>query len=219
MIKGAIFDADGTLLDSMGIWDTVGEDCLKEWGYSPREDFSNTVKSMSLNQSAQYVIDEYGVKLSKDEIIERVCAAVDDFYRYEVELKQGMRELLETLYRRGVRMCVATAGSGGLVRAALTRLGIERYFIEILDCEAYGTGKDEPKIYREALKLLGTDKTSTIVFEDTLYALKTAKADGFLTAAVYDIREENQAEVKTLADYYLSDSADIISFQRLVSAF
>ena len=70
MIKGAIFDVDGTLLDSMHIWDSIGEDYLRSLGYEPREKLNEKFKTMSLSQAAAYYRSEYGVTLS----VERICA-------------------------------------------------------------------------------------------------------------------------------------------------
>ena len=102
-------------------------------------------------------------------------------------------------------MCIATATERSLVEAALARCGVLDYFSEIFTCSSVSAGKDEPAIYREALKFLGTDRTNTMVFEDSLYALTTAKKDGFYTTAVYDSHEENQAEIQRLANCRIHD--------------
>lgn len=216
MIKGAIFDVDGTLLDSMSSWDTIGEDYLRSLGYVPRENLAETFKNMSMYQSACYYQSHYGVTLSTEEIIEGINRMIEDFYRYEAQLKSGAAKFLESLYNNGVKMCIATATDKNLVEAALERCGVEKYFSEIFTCTLVGHGKDEPFIYREALKHLGTDRASTVVFEDALFAIKTAKADGFLTAAVYDSHEADPKEMAEVADYYLKDFCDRFAIAKLL---
>ena len=218
MIKGAIFDADGTLLDSMSIWDTIGEDYLRGLGYLPRENLNETFKNMSLYQAACYYRTEYGVTLSEEEIMDGINAMVENFYRFEAKLKEGVRDFLRSLYESGVKMCIATATDKSLIKAALDRCGVGKYFSEIFTCTSVGHGKDEPFIYREALNHLGTEKSATVVFEDALYAIKTAKSDGFVTAAVHDIHEKNQNELRSLSDFYLNDFSDLNSFWKFASA-
>ncbi len=212
MIRGAVFDLDGTLLDSMFIWDTAGENYLRSIGYEPKEDLRETFKSFSLYQAACYYRSEYGVTLSVDEIMDGVNRMIEKYYKDEVPLKPGVAEFLQLLKDNGVKMCIATASDKYLVEAALTRCGVSEYFSEIFTCSSVGRGKDEPVIYREALKFLGTHKSETVVFEDAAYAIKTAKNDGFITAAVFDIHEQRQNEIRALADFYITDFSDIKDF-------
>ena len=214
MITGAIFDVDGTLLDSMSVWDTIGEDYLRSIGYIPRENLNEVFKDMSLQQAARYYQTEYGVTLSIAEIMDGVNSRLERFYREQARLKPGAGEFVRELSRRGVKLCIATATDRHLVEAALARCGVLEYFENILTCTAVGCGKDEPLIYREALKRLGAARPYTVVFEDALYAARTAKADGFPVAAVYDSHEKRQEELKALADIYLTDFSDFDSFWR-----
>lgn len=218
MIQGAIFDADGTLLDSMFIWDTIGEDYLRSLGYTPRENLNETFKNMSLYQAACYYRSEYGVKLSVEEIIEGVNRKIENLYRYEVSLKAGVKEFLKRLAKADVKICVATATDQPLIRAALERWGVDGYFTHILTCGQVGHGKDEPNIYEEALASLGTEKSRTLVFEDALYAVRTAKAAGFPVVGIYDSHEEYTGEVQALADFYLTSFTQLDSFWKFASA-
>lgn len=211
-ISGAIFDVDGTLLDSMFIWDTIGESYLRSIGYEPRENLNEVFQNMSLRQAACYYRKEYGVALDENEIMEGVNAMLERYYRYELSLKPGMAELLMRLHRAGVKLCIATATDRYLVEAALSRLGVLSCFSGIFTCSEVGHGKDEPYIFETALAFLGTEKAETVVFDDALYAIRTAKAAGFPVAAVYDSYEAGQAEVRALADYYLEDSFQFYSY-------
>lgn len=217
-IRGAIFDVDGTLLDSMFIWDTIGETYLRSIGYQPKENLNETFKNMSLHQAARYYQTEYGVTRSIDEIMDGVNAMLERYYRFEVPLKPGVAELLERLRQSGVKLCIATATDRHLVEAALDRCGVLSCFGEIFTCNEVGHGKDEPDIFEEALRFLGTRREETLVFDDALYAVRTAKEAGFPVAAVYDSHERSQAEVRARSDLYLEDLTQLVELQKFLSA-
>ena len=203
MLTGAIFDFDGTLLDSMFIWDTIGEDYLRTLGKEPHEDLKETFMTLTLEEAAEYYREHYKVTLSVTEIVDSINAMVEGIYRTKVTLKPGVMAYLRLLKERGVKMCVATVTDRYLVEDTLERLGILHYFCGIFTCAEVGYGKDKPIIYQKALEHLGTAKEETFVFEDTLFALETAKTDGFPTVGVYDMHESRQEEMKRLADCYV----------------
>jgi HAD superfamily hydrolase (TIGR01509 family) len=208
-IRGAIFDVDGTLLDSMFIWDTIGETYLRSIGYEPREKLNEVFKNMSLFQAARYYRTEYGVTLSIDEIMNGVNAMLERYYRFEVSLKPGVAELLAQLQASGVKLCIATATDRYLVEAALERCGVLSCFGAIFTCNEVGHGKDEPDIFEGALRFLGTEKAETVVFDDALYAVRTAKEAGFPVAVIYDSHEKNQEGLRALADFYIEDFSQV----------
>lgn len=209
MIKGVIFDLDGTLLDSMSVWDTVGEDYLRSLCIEPRENLTETFKTFTLEESAQYYRANYGVTLSVNEIVNGINGMIEKFYRSSIPLKKGAYRFVKRLSSNGVKMCVATVTDKSLAEAALTRLKVRQYFGEIFTTKEVGCGKNDPSIYRTALVHLGTEKGETIVFEDSYYALMTAKNDGFIVAAVYDAHEPMQTEMKANGDYYITDFESI----------
>lgn len=208
-MKGAVFDMDGTLLDSMGIWDSLGERYLDSLGIQPHENLKETLRTMSLQQSAHYLQKEYGLKKTTEEIMRELNRLLEDFYRFEAPLKPGVQKLLAWLKANSVKLCLATATDRFLTEAALKRCGILPYFEEIFTCEEVGAGKDEPRIFETALDFLKTEKAETVVFEDALYAIETAKKAGFPVAAVYDRYEKDQKKVRELADVYLMDPGEI----------
>jgi len=205
MIKGAIFDLDGTLIDSMFIWDTIGEDYLKSFGIEPKENLAEAFKTFTLEQAAEYYRRNYGIEFSVREIVDGINNMVAEIYRTKVTLKPGVRDFLKRLQNLGVKMCVATVTDRHIAEDVLKRLNVRDCFSEIFTCAQAGYNKQTPEIYRQALKHLGTPKTETVVFEDAVHALKTAKEDGFKVAAVYDFHESKQEEMKKLSDYYITD--------------
>ena len=218
MIKGAIFDLDGTLLNSMFVWNTVGENYLRSIGLEPDKDINETFKAMSLYQAACHYRKAYGITQSIDEIMAGVNGRGERFYRQEARLKPGALDFLRTLSQRGVRMCLATATDLHLVEAALDRCGVRTYFSALFTCTQVGSGKDEPHIYRAALRHLGTGRADTLVFEDALYAARTAKGDGFVTVGVADAYEKSEGELERLSDFFLRDFREVDQFWKFVSA-
>ena len=218
-LRGAIFDMDGTLLDSMQVWENAGEDYLRTLGCVPEEGVGELMKSMSLQQAALYCRERYALPLSVEEIMAGVNGRVERFYRQEARLKPGALDFLRTLSQRGVRMCLATATDLHLVEAALDRCGVRTYFSALFTCTQVGSGKDEPHIYRAALRHLGTGRADTLVFEDALYAARTAKGDGFVTVGVADAYEKNEGELERLSDFFLRDLRELDRFWKFVSAY
>lgn len=209
MLKSAIFDLDGTLLNSMHMWDSVAASYLKNKGIIPKPDFDEKTRSKTGRQIARLFRREYGLKLSAAEIIDGFNGILLDFYANKVLLKDGVLEMLEKLRRRRVRMCIATATDRHLVEAGLRRTGILDYFERIFTCTEVGKGKEQPDIFCQALSFLGTDIRETVVFEDAYYAVKTAKKAGFTVAAVFDKSPHHQPdEVRLLSDYYITSFAE-----------
>ena len=134
MIKGAIFDVDGTLLDSMGVWDTIGEDYLRSLGYEPREKLNEKFRTMSIREAAAYYISEYGVTLSVEEICCQVNGWIERFYREEAMMKPGAAAFVKRLHDAGVKLAIATATDDFLVEAALRRCGVMEYFSGLVTC-------------------------------------------------------------------------------------
>ena len=205
MLKGAVFDFDGTLFDSMFIWDTAGEVYLRSIGIEPKEDLRKALKPMSLLQSAQYIRECYQIPLTVEEIMDGVNRTVEGFYFHTVQPKEGVIAFLEQMKKQEVRMCIATATDRYQVEAALKRCGMESFFFEIFTCTDVGHGKDEPIIFQKAMDYLGTTKANTVVFEDAYHAAKTAKADGFITVAVLDSHETKQVELHSVSDCFIEN--------------
>jgi len=202
-IKGVIFDLDGTLLDSMWIWGDVAENYLKSHGKIPRPGLREALRSLNTTEEAQYYIDEYGVDLPVEEVITGRDDMMLGLLLTEVKLKTGVLSVLETLKTRGIKMCLATATERRLVEPSLKRHGLNKYFPKLFICTEEKTSKKYPDIYIRASEYLGTDINETLVVEDALYAMETAKKAGFVVAGVYDkVSEDQQAEIKALCDHY-----------------
>lgn len=130
--KGAIFDVDGTLLDSMPVWHNIGELYLESLGITCEKDLGDKIYAMSLEQGASYLRKEYHLEKSESEIIHEVLKIVDDFYRLEAPLKPGVRKVLDWFRNHGIPMAVATSGNRALALAALERTGLQSIFRQCL---------------------------------------------------------------------------------------
>ena len=206
--KGAIFDVDGTLLDSMPAWENLGSDYLKSQGIQPRPDLREELRILGGHQIPEYFRSEYGVIGSVDEIQSALNGMLEDFYFNKSMAKDGVVEMLEAL-SKNTKMCVATATDRHLVAPALERCGLTKYFSRIFTCGEEDTNKSSPDIYLRAAEHLGTAVSETIVFEDALYAVKTAKEAGFIVAGIYDLSaQEGQDEIRSICDIYLKSWRD-----------
>lgn len=212
-IKGAIFDLDGTVLDSMHIWSEIGLLFLKNKGIEPPEGIEDEFVKMSMVQAAEYYIKNIDPTETVMGIVKDVNLLVQDFYFSEVLKKEGVAEFLEFLKNRGVKMCVATATDKYLVERALERNGLLHYFSEIFTCSSVGAGKDTPVIYDVSLEHLGTSKENTYIFEDALYAIETANKAGYKIVGINDVSEKADPEtVKSLCDCYINNYAEIYKY-------
>ncbi len=207
--KGAIFDMDGTLTDSMYIWDTAGETYLRSCGKTPEPGLRERLRPLSLTQAAQLFQQEYGVQASIEEILQGFDLVVEKEYSSNVVLKSGVPALLQQLESAGVTMAVATSSPRSIVTMVLERLGILSYFSHIVTCGDIGLGKDHPDVYDRAAQLMGTDKSNTLIFEDALHAITTASRAGYYVVGVYDDSEGiNEDQIIPLCSEYLQSLED-----------
>ena len=211
MIKGVIFDIDGVLLDSMGIWDDLGARYLRSLGKIPEEGLNKILFSMSMEQGAEYLNEHYGLNKSVKETVDGIGRMLENYYFNEVLLKPGAKEILEFLKSKSIKTAAATSSPRTHIEKALSRNGLLGYIDKIYTTGEVGVSKHSPDIYNLAADFLKTKSEETLVFEDSLYALKTAKEAGFVTVGVFDEKgESNQAELENQADLYLKKLDDFI---------
>lgn len=215
MIKGVVFDVDGVLLNSMPVWENLGELYLNRLGVEAEKDLGEILFSMSLEEGAEYLITQYGIDKSVEEVVNGLNQEVRNFYEEKVPLKEGVRQYLSEFRERKIPMVIATSGERKNAEAALRRLKVLSYFRGIYTCSEIGIGKDQPDIYFAAALQLDTDPWETWVFEDAYHALRTAHNAGFKTAAVYDqSNDRNLAQIWNTADIYLPEFKDFEIFWR-----
>ena len=214
VIKGAIFDIDGTLLDSMPVWENAGARYLATLGIKARSDLKERLDALSLPEGALYMQTEYKLSVTIEEILEGVNQVVKDFYFKEAVLKPGVCDLIQKLKKNQVRLIIATATDAEMAKSALIRNGIWKDFDGMITCEEAGAGKTSPKVFELAREHLQTKKEETWVFEDSLYAVKTASKAGFPVCSIYDAYSRDNTEViRTFSDIYVKDFYEIESCQ------
>lgn len=201
----AIFDMDGTLIDSMPYWKYLGRDYLRSKGIHDNTDaVLAQIKTMTMTESAALFIKEFHLPGTPDSVACEMNDMLSEYYLHEIPLKEGVHSYLEALSKRGVRMCVASATNEALMKACLMRLDVLKYFDFLISCESIGSGKSEPDVYHAAAGRMGQNPSDIAVYEDALYAARTAKGAGYYVVGVYDSSEkENWKKMSELADEVL----------------
>ena len=203
-ITGAIFDMDGTLLNSMDYWAVAASEYLKSIGIEPPEDTDRDYLENGIDAWREHACPH----LSIDEVTAGVYGVMEKYYLNNVSVKPGVPEMLERLKSHGVKMCLATATDRFMVERVLTRLGIYHYFSATFTAKEVGLGKRFPLIYETAREFLGTDKSTTYVFEDASYAIETCRNNGIKVVGVYDKNSfVSESYLESLCDYYLDEAS------------
>ena len=215
MLRGAIFDFDGTLYDTMGMWDELIGETLRSVGCEYTPELLNKLKVLSVQQSIAFLQQTFHLPGTEEELRGQIDRLVEEQYFRKVLPKPGVPEFLREMHARGVRMCIATATERYMVQAALERCGLDAYFTGILACADTGRGKEEPGIFRDALTHLGTERMDTAVFEDSAHAIRTAARDGFRTVGIFDAHETEPETAREWAELYLPDFRDMSRFWTL----
>lgn len=212
-IKYAIFDMDGTLIDSMQLWDELDENFLKGYGITPPANLTDELRTLSFFETGEYFAKNFPLPLTASEITQKIRDMVADAYLHEIPRKAGVIELLQMLKQKQVSICVATATETPLALKALERLKLLPFFEFVLSCDDVRKSKDDPFIYETAMKRLGGCKENTLIVEDALHCIETAKNAGFRVAAIWDLSAQKAGDIpkiKQLSDYYFSDYAQML---------
>ncbi len=212
-IKYAIFDADGTLMDSMHIWDTLDGAYLTTHGIIPDE--ISIFRKYGYNGAINYMIEHYNLDKTFDEIKADMMKILEYYYYNVATAKPGIKAFLQKLSDNGVKCAVATATDRYLMEPALERNGLLQYFDAVFTTVEVGISKDEPDIFNLARNFLGADD-DTFIFEDASYAIDTAKRAGYKVIAVEDYSAEKDREhIKETADYYITDYSEVYAYLNL----
>lgn len=210
-MRGAIFDVDGTLLDSMTVWWDVLIDFFKMHGRELTDDEAIDYKERTLEESIPIMTELLKLDMSKEEVSDRLKEMALVQYEKTLPLKDGAGEYIKKLHDSGVKIAIATSGYEELCRKAFTRLGIWDYIDACAFSSEVGVNKSNPDVYLLAAKRIGIPPKECTVFEDIITGISGAKKGGFKTCAVYD---ESSADVtdalKQLSDHYITGWKDLL---------
>ena len=185
-IKAVIFDMDGTLVDSTGLWHEIDKAFFRKRGMEIPNDYAQKIVHLGLKQAAIFTKEEYGIKETPQEIMDEWHQMSLDMYRNDVQLKEGVVELLEFFKKNNVPMAIATANDEQLYMPCVERLRIGKYFDFIADVNNVKEGKQSARIYEYLAEKMSAKKENTMVIEDMPTCIKTAFNNGFITVAVHD---------------------------------
>ena len=208
-ISGAIFDCDGTLVDSMGMWNSAFERLCARHGVEGVS--QERVESISLRDGCVLLHDEYGVEASADELYEEICSIVRDAYEHEVQIMPGARAFLDELAAAGVPMIIASSTPVRELGCALATHGLDGYFKDVVSTEDVG-GRDKefPDVYLEAARRLGTPRETTWVFEDAPFGVRTARRAGFAVVGLMNDHDGRREEdVRPWCDVFAHGFAEL----------
>ena len=210
-IQAVIFDMDGTLIDSTGLWHEIDKKFFAKRNMELPKDYAQKIVHLGLKQAAIFTKEAYGIKETPEEIIKEWRQMAIDFYVNEVQLKEGALELLKLFKDRGLKLSIATANDAELYMPCVNRLEIGSYFDFIDDVNISQKGKEDGKIYLDLVEKMQTKPESTLVLEDMPTCLKTVHDIGFPTVAVFDkASEKYEEEKRSNSDLFINSFVELL---------
>ena len=208
-ITGAIFDFDGTLFNSMHIWKGIKFKFLERLGLELTDEDKEAFKGLFLREAISLAKERFNLKNSYGELLEKFFDFIKEQYLEDATPKNDIIEFLEKLQANGVRIGIATATGEPALIAVLEKYDMFKYFDEIYSTYTVGAPKTEPRVYDSVLDSLGTEKSTTWIFEDALYAAKTAKLNGYNVVGIFDESEPCTEELKAVSDIYIHNYSEL----------
>lgn len=208
-IEGAIFDCDGTLVDSMPMWHEVVLRLLEKHNLelnAHTRELLNKIEPLSVPDKCDIFAEEIHDGSTGESLFEELCALVRYEYEHSIQPYPGARELLDAFEQAGIPMVIATSTGETEVRALLETHGMSKYFSGIVSAEDLKLTKTEPTIYYRAQEIIGTPTKTTWVFEDAPFGLATAQKAGFPTVCIYNGHDGRD-------EAFLHDHATVFSFE------
>ena len=205
-----IFDLDGTLIDSNGLWVEVDKIFLARRNAPYTKEYYEGVAHTILSNCAIFTKEYLQLKESCEEIIAEWMELAKGQY-HEVALKDKVREYLDRCKEAGHRMAIFTACVPEHCRAALERHKLAPYFENVIYAQELGVDKKSPAIFRSVAEMLGTTTKECVLFDDSLTACKAAKAAGMTVVGVYDEHfKDSEPDMRELCDQYIYSFGELL---------
>ena len=210
-IEGAVFDLDGTLLDSSWVWEKVDEKFLGDRGFQVPDDYVDEISPLGAERAAVYTIERFGLNEDKDDIVREWIEMAKKEYATEVVCKPYAKEFLEELHKLNIKMAVATSSDRELFMKTLEREGILKYFQKIVTVDEVERGKGYPDIYEEAARRIKVNPHKCLVVEDILAGVTGASLGEFNVVAVFDEKSKhNWEKIKSISKYSINDYKELL---------
>lgn len=210
-IEGAVFDLDGTLLDSSWVWEKVDEKFLGDRGFQVPDDYVDEISPLGAERAAVYTIERFGLSEDKDDIVREWIEMAKKEYATEVVCKPYAKEFLEELHKLNIKMAVATSSDRELFMKTLEREGILKYFQKIVTVDEVERGKGYPDIYEEAARRIKVNPHKCLVFEDILAGVTGASLGEFNVVAVFDEKSKhNWEKIKSISKYSINEYKELL---------
>ncbi len=184
MVK--VFDLDGTLLDSNGIWREVDLKFGELMHLEVTQEYLDFVSHATFPVSAAYTKEYYHLSMSEAEIMDTWYSMVDEAYAHLLPLKPGASEFLQHCAQQGDPMVMYTSSVPSLCHAALQRHGIEHYFNHIYFAQDIGLEKKHPESFATLCREFETNPKDCVLFDDSPVACSAAHLAGWNVVGVYD---------------------------------
>lgn len=209
-IEACIFDMDGTIIDSMGIWHDIDIEYFKRWGKILPDDYQKNIEGLSVIETAVYTKETYGFDISIEDMIEEWNQMAHEQYSKSIDFKPYAKEFLELLKAKGIKLGVATSNSKYLFEAFSIKSGLNLIIDYAITGEDVICGKPAPECYLKVAKALGVEPNKCLVFEDITQGLQAAINAGMTTCAVYDNYSIHQWNEKlNMADCYMNNYKEL----------
>lgn len=212
-IKAAIFDVDGTLLDSNGVWHQIDIDFMKERNMSHPDNLQNWLDGLSFNQVAEFFHEKFNTKETPEELVEIWHNMAYNAYKNTVKAKKGAKKLLSHLKDNNVKTAIVTSNSHELIEAGLKNNGLYDYIDLVITADSLNTNKDTPYIFQETARRLDVEPEYIIVFDDLYPVIKAVNDANMRSVAVYDkrsIKAYGEELIRETADYYIKDFTEVL---------
>ena len=204
-----IFDIDGTLVDSMGVWADADRQFLEKRSIAYLPSLSDKLRFLSFEKASEFIRDKYSLPMTVEEVSREITENVMYSYAHEIKPFKGVRECLERLREKGIRLCAATANSPELAQTVLSANSLTEYLEFILTCEETGFGKDSRGFFAAVLDKLGLDADRVCLADDSSHSLKTAHEMGIFTIGIAGKNNSEYRNVCLYSDAVAESAADV----------